>query len=203
MTLPTAWDDELFASLPGATTDLVKLQLQSTIRDFCRRSGAWIVDSTLNIKADRSTYDFSKISQGEAVMTMAVIIDEAYKSLADVFPATGISYRGSYVYSTKPGVLVVEPTPTKDIDNAFTVSIAYMPIYDATSYDDLFGTLWYDYILDGVKARMMSMPGKPFSNLQLAAIHQRMYKSGISNARDTARRRFSMAESTWRYPGWA
>jgi hypothetical protein len=202
----TGWNDELYATLPGATADLIALQVIKILRDFSRQSGAWIREESTNIVAAQSEYDLSAASgthAGDAVFVWKVTVDQQRYGLSDVAPASGLSLTGSFAYCTSPGVIELVPTPTANSTNGLVASVAYMPTEDASTIDDVFVSQWYEHILNGVKGRMMGMPGKPFSNAQLAALHMRLYRGGISEARDIARRRFSMAETSWVYPRWA
>jgi hypothetical protein len=197
------WDDELIATLPGATQDLIDQQVARVVQDFCRKSGAWIVESPLTkIKAGSDTYNFSRISQGKAIHTLSVTVEGKIIPLVDRRPANATAV-GNFAYVKTPGIIILHPEPAEDKDEALSVTCSYMPIYDATTLPDEFGTHWYEHILNGVKARMMAMPGKPFSNIQLATYHKTLYISGISEARDEARRRFSTAETSWAFPRWA
>lgn len=202
MASPTEWHDDLTIALPGATQDLIEQQLGQTIREFARRSGVWMEEQTTKIRAGRDTYDFSKVPQGNAVTVMSVAVDGTQIPVADAMPSFA-NLTGNYAYVTSPGIIRIQPTPTQDITGGLQVNISYMPLKDATSIPEEFVNQWYEVILDGVKSRMMGLPGKPFSNVQLAAFHAAKFTSGISEARDVARRRYSKSESSWTYPRWA
>lgn len=208
MALTTAWDNELLATLPGTTPDLIDQQVISVLRDFCRRSGAWIIDEQKDITASQADYDFTSPTttppDGEVTMIHAVLVEGRWRNLADYTPALGTNIT-NFIYCPSPGTIRFKPVPTETITDGLVAAVAYMPPLAPTSstIDDLFVSHWYEHILNGIKGRMMAMPGKPWSNIQLAAVHQRMYKSGISNARDTALKRYSKAETSWAFPRWA
>lgn len=59
---------------------------------------------------------------------------------------------------------------------------------------------WGAEILDGLLARMMSQPAKPYSSMQTAALHYRLFRSVLSKAKTETARANTYAGQTWRYP---
>ena len=95
----TECNDELIATLPGATQDLIDQQVARVVQEFCRKSGAWVVESgETNIKAGRDTYDFSRINQGEAIHTFSVTVEGRPLTLLEKRPASSNRYAGKYAY---------------------------------------------------------------------------------------------------------
>lgn len=206
MATTSDWDDEIYGLLPGATPDQIAQQVEAVLRDFCRRSGAWIVEGTDSTVADQADYDFSSISSpvnGEAVMLMNITLDGKYVPLADTHPISGLTGFSGYAYSQDPGTVTLVPTPTTNGTDNLVAAVAYMPPAGETTIADVFVNQWYEVIRNGILARMMSMPAKPWTNVQLATFHAGAFTRGIGQARDTARRRFSMAEASWSFPRWA
>ena len=136
-------------------------------------------------------------------MLMAVTEEGKFIALSDIHPATNLAGFSGYAYSKGPGLITLVPTPTETKTGELVAAVAYMPSVGETTIDDIFVSQFYEVILNGVKSRMMSMPAKPFSNAQMASMHQYAYVNGISRARDTARRRFTTAEASWAFPRWA
>lgn len=70
-------------------------------------------------------------------------------------------------------------------DNSYTLiaEVALKPIRGARSlHTDLFNT-WIDIILDGAKARLMSIPDQPYTNLSAAQNYLLMARVGARKAR--------------------
>jgi hypothetical protein len=59
----------------------------------------------------------------------------------------------------------------------------WRPTMDATSFPDEFGREHFLTIVEGAKSKLMSMPDRKWTNLQLAGVHASGFQSGIIDAR--------------------
>jgi hypothetical protein len=60
--------------------------------------------------------------------------------------------------------------------------------------------IYYDVILDGVLARMMSQTAKPYTNPQMASYHQKKYMPGKAQARHQSNQQNIYGGQRWTYP---
>ena len=67
----------------------------------------------------------------------------------------------------------------------------------------IFERMWYEIILDGATAKLLSQQDKPYTNPVIAQYHARRFRNGIAEARDMARRQMSNSDSHWAFPAWA
>lgn len=88
-------------------------------------------------------------------------------------------------YSTfgEPGSITVYPKPKNVTDQALRVFASWVPSFGATSIPDELGRGYARDIVEGAKARLMLMPERKWTNLQLAGIAQTKFDSGVVEAR--------------------
>jgi hypothetical protein len=110
-------------------------------------------------------------------------------------------------YNERPGVLQLYPTLKGDIalkeGIVPWVSLTFPRTYIADSVPVVFERYWYEYILDGTLAKLMSQQQKPYTNPVLAQYHGARFRNSIAKARDVAQRQFSNSERGWSFPQWA
>lgn len=56
------------------------------------------------------------------------------------------------------------------------------------------------YILDGILGKMMSQPGKSYTDDKKSQYHLQRFRVGIAMAKTQAERQFTMGAQSWRYP---
>lgn len=69
--------------------------------------------------------------------------------------------------------------PTDTIADALNVVVALKPSRSATQIDDWFIEDHYLRLLDGARAKMLMMPGRPWTNPNLAAVYAEQFGSAI------------------------
>lgn len=172
--------DNVQAQVAGVGISLVKMQAWNAIEQFYlrstsrRESVAWTMGqgiSQLDFNPFDETWLVAWILHVEGLVQPKVVPPG---TLYDMLPPT-------YVRSGKV-LLALKP-------NAFA---AQMP---AELWQQ-----WFDTILSGVLGRLYAMPAKPWSSPPLAQEHLRIYKAGISQARDIAQRAWTDGAGRWSFP---
>lgn len=266
------WTDELFMRAPGATPAGVEQALYGALRQFCKDSGAWIVElwdqgagdvpAPFNLGADAPFYDLQAMLETErtasgpdyvsaspdvAITQFHTIKDywpwdilyvrllsyfenytwDANPSLATqkvtkiVYPGQTPHSRGPSgfanaatgwpavfkTYNERPGAFQLYPTlkgNTAEGEGVVPwVSLGFPRTRVAMGIPVVFERVWYEQILDGTLAKLLSQQDKPYTNPTLAQYHGRRFRNGISEARDMAQRQMSNSERGWQYPSWA
>lgn len=202
------WKDSLVSRLPGADESTIDHELINTLREFYRTSGSWVVRlGPIQLLPTKNLYNLSLNAQGATVLyVLKVEYDDRPLRMFDVRPSRVNRMNPGkpvgIVGTPTPGTIEIMPVPNGD---------DLLPIYPtcALTSDDLncnvpsyVRTHFYETILSGVLGRMMAHIKKPYSSPAHAQVHRQVFRSGMSEARDMARRNFTAAEKSWRFPAW-
>lgn len=173
---------------PGATDTLIKDELFDALDEFFTDSNLWREIIPITTVANENTYDLASAEDGQ-IHRLLWVFDSN-----DVFvPAT----------MEQPEVLVLTTTPTTEQTLNVTVTLT---VTDPTTTDrfplvpDWIADRWASDWTDGVLARLMSMPSKPFTNTQLAVYHSKKFSNAIGFARAEAQRKNTYGTQAWRFP---
>lgn len=110
-------------------------------------------------------------------------------------------------FNERPGSIQLVPTLKGDLVNKEGivpwVSLTFPRTYVTDSVPVIFERYWYEEILDGTLAKLLSQQDKPYTNPVLAQYHAGRFRNAIAMARDMAQRQFINSERGWSYPAWA
>ena len=198
----SAWKNNLLSIIPGADWSTVDREIQNALREFCVQSGAWAFQfDPIMIREGRADY-YLNPQPG----SMIVYIMGYYRTDAQTDGVRFSRLRqhpSSPAYSPSIGVIRFVPVPdAEDEGDTFEPVVALRPFNSSVVPDEAV-LAWYDVITDGVLGRMMLQLDKPWSDKVTAQYHLRRFRTGMSQARDVARRRYSLTESEWVFPPWA
>lgn len=93
---------------------------------------------------------------------------------------------------------VLYPVPDKEYQ--ITASIEVAPKAGATQLPDILFNKWEQAMQDGALAYLLSIPGEPWSNPQMAMIYERRYRAAISNAKTDVQRLYQNGSLRARTP---
>lgn len=194
----------MIPALPGCSEPMAVMVLAEVANDFCRRSCVLQTAEPQSLQAGVSEYDVDTPPQTELARVMAVYVNGAWckpvsthlaRSGADIIGAatgdTGIQVGTPWAYFMKTPTtptITVFPQPERDAADALIVRAAFAPKLDATAIDDLLFAEWGDYIAKGATARLMLVPGQPFSNGPASEFYLKQYKMAVDKASIQARR---------------
>lgn len=171
--------------VPGALEDVMKLELYNVVRDFLDGTDAWQEDIPVHVQADRKTYYLS--ASGEVARL---------KSLVD---SNGLPVRGTMA---EPGVLILERAPSKT--DTYTATVSILPNgVNSDGFPDMpdwISSKYYMTLVDGLLARMLSHPAKPYANAALAAVHNSRFESGVGVASAHVQHANLASAQAWRFP---
>lgn len=180
--------DNLLFRLPGARDNVTKIELFNVLDDFFSESNVWQESQDIEITAGTTTYYFYPFTPS-AILRLISCKDP------NGFPVAA--------YMDEPGTLILRDTPSSSTTYTLTYALT---VSDPTERDgDPVAPEWIlgqyqNVILDGVMARMMSQLGKPYTNMDLAAVHAKRFASGTGMARSEFNRRNLFAAQRWRFP---
>lgn len=181
--------DNLRVRLPGAVDDVIRLELFNVLNEFCRGSNIWRETIDVPISAGVTVYDLTP-SGNSKIVRLINVLD------GNDFPVTAAIDITDYT-------LELFDTPNTSSTFYATVALTVDDPVNAEGYANFPSwilALYQTDIEDGVLARMMSQPAKPYSNTQLALFHQRRFTSATAVARAEAQRRYTYGGQVWRFP---
>jgi hypothetical protein len=77
----------------------------------------------------------------------------------------------------------VWPVPDKVYRNGLTMRVALKPTRSSESVEDVIFEEYAEVIAAGALTRLMSSAGKPYNNIQMAAVYKMAFERGINNAK--------------------
>lgn len=187
--------NDVLPEVLGCPYPLIETRVKDVLADFCEGTDAYNSGFRKNVLATDPTTPNRQI-------TVAVPAAFAEWKPSDIL---GLRIDG-VPYDTKRRVIIDDLTNIADIEenrvkfwypataasiimypfNAVAVQVylqvAFKPLTTVTSVEDTFYQEWRDAIASGVKARLMVMPRKPWTNAQLSSHYQDRYDDAKSSA---------------------
>lgn len=190
--------DNCRVHLPGALDSAIQRELFSVLNDFFQDSNIWYeditftanpTDDTIFSNPDAFTYDLDPPSSGGTPVR-----------LLGVWNSQGVPQSATMA---TPGTVVLQYAP--NVSDTYTARIALTVTDPVTKEGYPVFPAWIlnkynNDILDGVLARMMGQPAKPYSNPQMAMYHARKFRGAISTAKVEAQHQNVYRGQAWRFP---
>ena len=191
MATDTEWTrimDTVQIQLPGVRVDVAKHELYMVVDQFLDESNIWREEVVFNTVAGVTEYDLEPENVAYVARLFGVFTENNSRMSATMM---------------EPAIVVLNVEPS----SAFELTAVYsLRLKQANSSDD-FPTVpqwllrkYRAGVLDGVKARLMMQPAKPYTNERLSIVHERRFISAISAARNEASRKNLWGAQAWRFP---
>ena len=198
------WDDAADLILPDVKDcpwPMAKSRLILAAREFCSRASVWRValDPILSVAEVADYPDLIESSQMEVVRVLRAYYGgvklsplgpgQFFEQLADPVRS------GPPEYMTIDGsAIVLHPAPMDD-DVQILVEATFKPSLTSTTFPT---PLWNQYgegIAEGAKARLYKSPGKPYTDLNMAAVATDAFNVACGKARVRVDRGMTTARS--------
>ena len=164
-----------------------------TAIEFCRETKAWTESQDPIILIEGVNEYEIDVPTGAYVQTVRdvwigshrlqpVTMSGLQNAMPDWLSAKG-SEPSYYNMAGELTLLRVYPTPTAVTGQAMVVRASYVPTMSATSLPDFLGQRHLDAIASGAKARLMAMPGVPWTNTELSIYYRANFDKAILNTR--------------------
>ena len=154
--------------LPGCSDPMIEQNLLQVVAAFCSDTNIWRYrPDTLTTAVGEKVYTLDDIPGGSVILSIISCLDVAGQHFQD------------YRFYPPDFELLESPTSAFTLD--FELSLA--PQDGVDSVEDMFFRDWYEEICSGTKAKLMIIPGKPWSNPSLAGVHAGLYRQGVGKAR--------------------
>jgi hypothetical protein len=179
--------------VPGCADVQALGAISSAAIEFCERSLVLQREhDPISVRANVGDYDLSPPSHHLVCKVMKawyrnrVLVPYAPDDMDDpgtYNPAhsTGGSTPIGYIQKDERTITLCR-APGADEANAVTLRVALKPTRHATSVDDALFEDWVEVIAAGAKSSLQIVPGKTFSNPQMAAFNQGAFIAGINVA---------------------
>jgi hypothetical protein len=197
--MSTAYDDFLpyvLPDTPGCPEVTAIQAVRSAVIDFCEQSLILQRDhDPIKAIANQSDYEFeppknhlvTKIMRGWFLHDPLMPIAPDMVTDPTVYNAT---FPDPNVLKGKPRNIVQKdertfalyPVPDETILNAITLRVALKPTRASTTCDDILFQDYVEFIAHGAKMRLSMTPGKSYTNPDVAALGNVMFRQGINRA---------------------
>lgn len=178
--------------VPGCPDPLARAHVLLAAMQFCRESRAWNeFQDPITLQAGVSEYDLDTPSDGITLSILGVWIGPlelkpvSMHQLQDKLPQWRTLQGNEPVFYNAAqdfGSISVYPTPNAS-GMQMLVQAYYQPKITSTTLPDFIGDRYLEAIAAGAKARLMTMPGVPWSNNGLAAVYKQAFDDAVSAAR--------------------
>jgi hypothetical protein len=174
--------------LPGAIDANLQLELFNVLNDFLQNSNVWQTTIPVPVVVGTSTYTLAPVTSASISRLVA------FKNSATLdVPAT----------MAVPGTLVLNTIPSQSDASVATVALTVDDPLDTDGNPIFPAWILNKYntgILDGLIARMMMQPAKPYTNAQLAIFRMKKFIAAVSQAKFEALHANLNNGQTWRFP---
>jgi hypothetical protein len=163
------------------------------VSEFCQKTLAWTEEQDLvPLVNGVIDYELDTPSQAYVVTIRDVWLGGRRlqpKSMAQVqdslpdWQTSASSDPIFYNQSADRGSIRVFPIPANVTTQALRIRAAFAPNIASSSAPDFLGQRYMDVIASGIKARLMLMPGAPWSNPEVGGIYRQKYDDGLLTAR--------------------
>jgi hypothetical protein len=170
--------------LPGVPAILLDDIITEIVRDFCTQTQCWQEDLTaIDVVADQADYTLTAPANTEIITPTYVKLNDT-----EIFPGDEEDDdTNTYWLKRDKVTLTLQSTPTAAATGGLEVRVAVRPTAAATSIagtngDRMFSE-WRRAWASGIKARLMEMPKKGWSNVAQAKYYADHYWEEVCRAR--------------------
>ena len=171
----------------GCPNPLVDHALRQAAREFCQRSSVWRewADS-FTATGLLQRFDFDLPGQAELVAaTRATVAGKGIQVLGSHFlPAdwqlTDTTFTSDALIHISMTEYMLYPMPSAG--EVVSIEMALKPSLTASGVGDDVYNKWAEVVSKGALYRLLSSPGKPYTDLQAAALSKSVFESGVHAA---------------------
>jgi hypothetical protein len=187
---------------PGAESPLLDLMLRNAAIDFFRETEVMTSEQVLNLLADQSVYDTTNPAHTEATRIKEFVFENnsplrpitlmklqrLYSSWRDV------RSQPTHYFQQTPRQIVVFPKPDANYDAVLNKVL--VPTRASIGIEDEYYNEYVEAIANGAIARIMRVPNKPYTNMEMANVYGVLFQTAIRNHKIEANRSFTNADIT-------
>jgi hypothetical protein len=185
--------------LTGVAQDALKAEFYDVLSEFFNDSSCWTQDVTVAATPDAYTYPLY-VNEGQIIRLVGVV------NWGTEVPAPGtIPQNAQVVAALMPdiGTLVLNHPPISN--NYLQVNVVTNVALPTDKHmvplmPEWVLQVWHVGLLDGLLGKMMTQPGKNYTNLVQGQYHLKRFRDAIARARVSKLRANSVGSQAWRFP---
>lgn len=206
-------------ALPGVPEPVLFRRYMQAAKDFFRRSNAWVyvvtdvdddrattglpfVDLYPYLPVDTSIVDILSIKYQDGTPIRFMARDQLNEQILDWQNQEGTN-KPDYYTLIEPGSWSFVPSkPSQDLSAAFTFRVSLAPkVPDRTTLPDFLLDEWDEALAAGALASLYALPGRDWSDVNLATAHSIAFESWVIKARSRAEADYGQPVRTVVYGG--
>lgn len=193
---------DIQVEIPEIPSFVAQRSLIRAMREFCEETRAWRISFNASTLADDPLLplisyfpDFTElvdvitiknVDGGEPVEPRTYAWFD--KNLSDWRSDSAID--ANYYVLEDNNTIRLVPYPTETIVNKYYVRAAIKPLLTTTTLDDRMVNKYSETLIHGALAKLYAIPRKPWTDLQLASIHDAQFRVKFGQARTEAAEEF-------------
>jgi hypothetical protein len=176
--------------LPGALDSALQVEMYNVVDDFLTESSIWQETAAFITAVGTTDYEIDLENNATFLRLLYVL---------------GNANRPVIATMEEPGVVVLRTIPQTIENMTARVSLTLKGV-TSEGWPSIPSWMWQRYregLLDGLLAKMLVQPAKPYTNERLAIFHGRKFNVAKSRARSEANRMKLYDAQAWRFPKFA
>lgn len=189
-TLYSAMVTEVAPDVSECPGFVIEAALRTMAIEFCQRSLCWRYEHPAQTAAAGiGDYEFQVPADSVVAKLMSIwhngvlLTPKSHDDLAGMY-SDWLTEEGTPCYVTQFNEREFRPVPIPDVTlgNAFSLIVALKPTRTSTGIDTTIYEEHLDTLACGAKARLMEVPGKPWTNVMLSQYHRGKFEAGVLSA---------------------
>lgn len=205
--------------VPGVPEPILWMQYALAVREHLRKSLGWQYNAGLTTWTSSDNFPSATLPTNTVIVQPvqvkwsngAIIPFKTRQELdeldGDWEQATTVGGQPDFWTITEPGKFLLYPDSSTTVSNAVELRLAIVPLLPTTAADGRLGVpeeLALEFSEDwahGALAKLFKIPGKDWTNLQLAGAYGEIFEQDIKNAKSRAGADFGRPRRRVRYGG--
>lgn len=197
------WSDfynDLMPSLPGCGKELLEHELRRAAQDFFNQSRSWRMTlDPITLEAGVADYDLIADDKGLAVVRIEAagyLVDPLdVLTLPEMITRYGadwwkVSGSPEAITQLRPGVATLYRKPEAEVVDGLVLTVAVKPSDSSSGLDEDIATRFREEMILGAKGRLMLMPKKPWTDINMGSLAAAQFGDRIDMARSQAERAY-------------
>lgn len=187
--------DDVLPSLAADPSDPVtEHAIKRAVIEFCAVSWVWKhLPDAIDVTAGEAVYDLEPLPGTDVAMVMSVALGDQSldaKSVdwldANVAGWRTVASTPRYFTQVDTEQLILAQVPDATVTGGLTLTLALQPSQNSTGFPAWIANQHLYALASGAIARLMLMPGKPWTDLANGQDHRNKFESATANARANA-----------------
>lgn len=181
------WDDFLplmQAHLPGCPKETMRSYLAITAADFFARTYLWrdTIDAVY-LTPNQIEYDLDAEAMVEDVIAVSYLGQNLERTDLRLLPTERLGETGEPTHFWVHADRTIRVFPTPKARAKLTVHAVLKPSRTGTGVEDWIFETWADTLVDGAIGQLAMIPGKEWTDANMASLHKAAFERAVVNAR--------------------